>query len=450
MVFLDSALEMLSKHPLCDNCLGRQFALLGYNIENQKRGNAIKLALVLKSNKLHCEKVSIGLVNLKVLMNNAFSQEAIDTLKHLEKEIDYKKTKKCYLCDNNFQSIEKLVNKALFSLEDYDFETFLVGIKIPLEFEERNDEFKALFNVVYGESIRHEFARLIGKKIADLAKKTPEYKNPDLQIILNPFTNRIILQVNPLFIAGKYRKFVRTIPQSKWFCSTCRGRGCNTCKGTGKLYPESVEELASDTILKITEGKKTSFHASGREDIDALMLGSGRPFVIEVSKPKKRDIDLALIQQKINESARKKIEVLDLKFVDKEFVRKLKKGESAKKEYRALIEFEKNISESRLSQLVGELTNTLVKQQTPIRVLHRRADLTRERYIYSVNVKKVSPRKAEIILLCQGGLYIKELVSGDEGRTMPSISSLMENKAKTLELDVLNVILDLKNEGKIR
>ena len=94
MVFLDSALEMLSKHPLCDNCLGRQFALLGYNIENQKRGNAIKLALVLKSNKLHCEKVSIGLVNLKVLMNNAFSQEAIDTLKHLEKEIDYKKTKK--------------------------------------------------------------------------------------------------------------------------------------------------------------------------------------------------------------------------------------------------------------------------------------------------------------------------------------------------------------------
>jgi len=26
----------------------------------------------------------------------------------------------------------------------------------------------------------------------------------------------------------------------------------------------------------------------------------------------------------------------------------------------------------------------------------------------------------------------------------------MENKAKTLELDVLNVILDLKNEGKIR
>jgi tRNA pseudouridine synthase 10 len=442
MVFLDSALEMLSKFPLCDNCLGRQFALLGYNIENQERGKAIKLALVLKTSKLHFENSHLGLVNLKVLMDNAFSQEAISTLKHLEKKIDENKDKKCYLCDNNFQSIEKLVNKALYSLEDYDFETFLVGIKIPLEFEERNDEFKAFFNVIYGESIRHEFARLIGKKIAEITNKSPEYRNPDLQIILNPFTNRIILQVNPLFIAGKYRKFVRTIPQSKWFCSNCRGKGCDTCKGTGKLYSESVEELSSEAILKTTEGRKTSFHASGREDIDALMLGNGRPFVIEVSKPKKRNIDLGLIQQKINESAKKKIEVLDLNFVDKEFVRKLKKGESAKKEYRVLIKFKKNISESSLSQLAGQLSNTLIKQQTPIRVLHRRADLTRERYIYSVNVKKVSPRMAEIILLCQGGLYIKELVSGDGGRTMPSISNLMENKAKTLELDVLNVILD--------
>lgn len=442
MVFLDSALEMLNKYPLCDNCLGRQFALLGYNIENHKRGNAIKLALVLKSNKLYFKKAPLGLVNLKVLMNNAFSQEAINTLKHLEKKIDENEIKTCYLCNNTFQSIEKLANKAILSLQGYDFETFLVGIKIPLKFEERNDEFKALFNVVYGESIRHEFARLIGKKIAELTKKIPEYKNPDVQIIINPFTDIILLQVNPLFIAGKYRKFVRTIPQSKWFCSSCRGRGCDTCKGTGKLYPESVEELASEPLLKITEGKKTSFHASGREDIDALMLGSGRPFVIEVSKPKKRKIDLNLIQQKINESARKKIELTDLKFVNKEFIRKLKKGESAKKEYRALIEFERDLSESRLSQLVNQLSNTLIKQQTPIRVLHRRADLMRERYIYNVNVKKVSPRMAEIKLLCQGGLYIKELVSGDEGRTMPNISSLMKNKAKTLELDVLNVILN--------
>ena len=41
---LEKALTMLSKHPLCDNCLGRQFALLGYNIENKDRGRALKLS----------------------------------------------------------------------------------------------------------------------------------------------------------------------------------------------------------------------------------------------------------------------------------------------------------------------------------------------------------------------------------------------------------------------
>jgi len=56
----------------------------------------------------------------------------------------------------------------------------------------------------------------------------------------------------------------------------------------------------------------------------------------------------------------------------------------------------------------------------------------------------VSPKRAELEILCQGGLYIKELVSGDEGRTMPSVSSLLENQAKTLELDVLNVFLNNK------
>jgi tRNA pseudouridine synthase 10 len=77
-----------------------------------------------------------------------------------------------------------------------------------------------------------------------------------------------------------------------------------------------------------------------------------------------------------------------------------------------------------------------------VRVLHRRADLTREKYIYKVKVKKVSPKKAEMEIRCQGGLYVKELVSGDEGRTAPSVSELLGNKAKPIKLDVLSVIVE--------
>jgi len=90
----------------------------------------------------------------------------------------------------------------------------------------------------------------------------------------------------------------------------------------------------------------------------------------------------------------------------------------------------------------------LIKQQTPLRVLHRRADLIREKYIYEVKVKKLSLKRAEMKIRCQGGLYVKELVSGDEGRTTPSVSELLENRAKPLKLDVLNVIMDDQSKVK--
>ncbi len=41
---------------------------------------------------------------------------------------------------------------------------------------------------------------------------------------------------------------------------------------------------------------------------------------------------------------------------------------------------------------------------------------------------------------CQGGLYIKELVTGDEGRTDPSVATIMDAAVKPLALDVLDVI----------
>ncbi len=47
--------------------------------------------------------------------------------------------------------------------------------------------------------------------------------------------------------------------------------------------------------------------------------------------------------------------------------------------------------------------------------------------------------RAEIVLRCQGGLYIKELISGDGGRTKPSVSDILGVPATCVELDVLNV-----------
>ncbi|HDI07603.1 MAG TPA: tRNA pseudouridine(54/55) synthase Pus10 [Candidatus Bathyarchaeota archaeon] len=314
-------------------------------------------------------------------------------------------------------------------------------MELPVEIEEREDEFKAEFQVKHGENLRNEFGRVIGKKISEIAGKPVNHKTPDIVVLLNPFTEQLRLQINPLYISGRYRKLARGIPQAKWICTQCRGKGCPRCGGTGKMYPESVEELISMPILKAAQGTKTSFHASGREDVDARMLGAGRPFVVEVNEPRKRFLDLKALEMEINEQADGKIEVLGLKFADKAMVRRLKKAEAAQKLYRVLVEFDREVSEDELSLLESKLTNTMIRQKTPRRVLHRRANLTREKYIYKVEVKKLTPKMAEIRIRCQGGLYIKELVTGDEGRTIPSVSQILNVNARPLELDVLEVRL---------
>lgn len=269
MDVLEKAYELLSKYPLCDHCLGRQFALLGYSMENNVRGSALKVSLTLQANELAtAEKDVEGVKRLKVLATHGFCATAQETLKHLKKRVPKQEADvKCYLCEGKFELVDRLVETAQKALEGYEFATFLVGIELPIEVEEREDEFKGTFNITYGESMRHEFGRVLGKALAKATCKEAEYLTPEVVPVISPFEEKVKVQVNPLFVGGRYRKLVRDIPQSEWFCS-CRGRGCEKCGGTGKLYPESVEAYASKPILEASGGKESFFHASGREDIE--------------------------------------------------------------------------------------------------------------------------------------------------------------------------------------
>jgi len=439
----NDAFGMLAKHALCDHCLGRQFALLGHGMENEERGKALKLVLTLNAHVLALLGDKKGIKALKVLATNGFFVPAKELLHQLGKPVPEKNSlSECYLCANTFKLETELVRKCIDLLKEFEYNNFLVGTELPSKIAEREDEFMAELNVQHGENMRNEFGRLIGKKIAEQTKKDVEFKRPEMVVLIKPFEQSVQLQPNPLFVSGRYRKLVRDIPQSKWFCSACHGHGCEKCGWTGKMYQESVQEIIEKPFLEATDGLKASFHASGREDIDARMLGRGRPFVIEITKPKKRFLDLERVKQEVNASGKGKVQVSTMKMADKLVVQRLKKGESTQKEYRVLIEFERRITAKDLLSVEKALKNVTIKQQTPLRVVHRRADLTREKYIYEVNVKKLSPKKAEMKIRCQGGLYVKELVTGDEGRTVPNVSAILNNMAKPQKLDVLNVAME--------
>jgi tRNA pseudouridine synthase 10 len=443
---LEKAKEMLEIYPLCDHCLGRQFALLGYGMDDRKRGEIIKLLLVMKNHQLALSGEKTGFSILRLLATNGSLDMAAEILKNMRKRS--RKKNECFLCQGLFKSVDVLVQNALEALEAYDYNTFLVGIELPTAVEEREDEFKARFEVRYGESMKNEFSRDIGKKIAAAVNKPANYKVPDVVVLIRPFNGETIIQSNPFYVRGNYKKLVRDIPQSKWFCRSCRGAGCPKCDGTGKMYLESVEEIIAGPLLKRTKGEDVALHAAGREDVDARMLGNGRPFIIEIKRPKRRFIDLHNITEKINSQAHGKVKVINLHSANKDDVKRLKKAEASTKVYKVFIDFEREITDEELDSVSKTLTKANIRQQTPLRVLHRRADLVREKYIYEAHIKRLAPNRAEMKIRCQGGLYIKELVSGDEGRTVPSVASIIKAKAKPFELDVLKVIMEESQVGK--
>ncbi|MFW9947956.1 MAG: tRNA pseudouridine(54/55) synthase Pus10, partial [Candidatus Odinarchaeota archaeon] len=229
-----------------------------------------------------------------------------------------------------------------------------------------------------------------------------------------------------------------------WNCRICNGKGCQICNFSGKQYMTSVEELLSPEFIKQSYATKSKFHGAGREDIDAKMLGEGRPFILELKNPKIRTLNLERIQKKVNKENKKKIKISELKYTNKNQVKTIKtNAEKARKLYRVLVKAEKKISKlefvNLINKLKSKLENQIIKQKTPLRVSHRRANKIRSKKIYKIEGKYIKSQFFEFLIETQGGTYIKELISGDEDRTNPSFTQIFKYPLICKELDVLKI-----------
>jgi len=80
-----------------------------------------------------------------------------------------------------------------------------------------------------------------------------------------------------------------------------------------------------------------------------------------------------------------------------------------------------------------------LEQRTPERVSQRRADLVRRRRVEEVELLECGGHEFSLRVRAQSGTYIKELVSGDGGRTQPSVTGLLGAPCRCVELDVLDI-----------
>lgn len=273
-----------------------------------------------------------------------------------------------------------------------------------------------------------------------------------------------------LYIGGRYIKLKRGVPQSPWIMHGQRNG------------ESSVQEEIAKVVVPLLGADSYTFLGAGREDMDVRMLGAGRPFALEVTNARRVDCspqEFERMEASIAGSGTG-VEVRGLRILGAGAVAALKSEEVEKrKRYAAVCWIPREVTDADLALLNAATTSTtataacqddldthgdgdgerrgdeaasdgqiagelIIRQKTPIRVLHRRANLERLRAVHELRAERLpagAPQGYFLLrLTTQAGTYIKEFVHGDRGRTRPSVKELLGvEEAECVYLDVTGV-----------
>ena len=403
MEITEQVKSILAYGECCDHCLGRFFGKRSHGLTDDERGRSLKIALALTEN-LPYTKFS-GL---------------------------------CWVCGNFFDAVPEWADRVISSLAGIEFSTFLIGCRVPPLIAENEEMVWSDLSLAEPEPFKSEVNREVGKAVSARIGKTVDFKKPDVVVILDLSAGLTEVQINSVLFYGRYKKFERGIPQTHWDCRACKGAGCEKCNFTGAQYLDSVEELIGRPVITAFNAKGAVLHGAGREDIDARMIGTGRPFILEVVEPRKRSLDLAELEKEINRTAEGRVSVSIKRWSDRTEVETLKSNKAHKK-YRILVEVDGALSADMFANALKTLQGATIHQRTPERVAHRRADKIRERIVLDIEYAGEQDGKFVVEVLGEAGLYIKELISGDGGRTRPSLAEILNRSAHVFSLDVVQV-----------
>lgn len=195
-------------------------------------------------------------------------------------------------------------------------------------------------------------------------------------------------------------------------------------------------------MTQIFRPDSLKFHSGGREDIDVRMLGNGRPFVLELVDPRRNaSVQTPETLKEVEEDIHKSslIRVSGLGYTDQSCFMDLKNSEVNKiKAYCCVVKCAFKADEELVSNCNG-LVNLKVSQKTPLRVLHRRTLMVRDKTIHKLKIKKINDNWLLVYVLSSAGTYIKEFIHGDLERTEPNLCQLLKNECDIFQLDVVKL-----------
>ncbi|QDZ21078.1 tRNA pseudouridine synthase [Chloropicon primus] len=237
---------------------------------------------------------------------------------------------------------------------------------------------------------------------------------------------------HPIYVAGRYIKKARDLSQSAWIVT-----------GNVRVGESSVEEVIQNLLGALAKADEWKMIAAGREDMDVRMLGNGRPFVMEIKNcvAKSLRLEKVLDEEFSSPFLRGKVELRDVCSTTKRALKLLHEGaEEKRKTYSALVWSARALRAPDFDKVNG-LVDVVAKQKTPLRVMHRRAGMVRDKTVYKMRMEAIpgNDHFAMLELTTQAGTYIKEFVTGDMGRTTPSLATILGWQTDILSLDVMGV-----------
>ena len=493
-----AGLKHLVRIGCCNHCLGRIGGKKRFGQSNYESGVAIRTSVV-----------------------------EIDSTMSEARE----KAPLCPLCENLFEEASLLAELIKEAIGERECSRLQLGARIPKDQTEAEDYLRKKLAAPGSLPLKSSLVEEVAVQLNNIGYgQNLVVEKPEILALIDVLTLTVELDIRSHYIYGRYRKLERGIPQTKWPCRACKGRGCQKCDQSGLQYKSSVQALIGDPLLDIFGSKEHAFHGMGREDIDVRCMGRGRPFVIEMKRPVKRNVDLSVITNAVNSSSNGSIEVSDIRNSNRSEVVRIK-DTPAEKSYRIRYKIEaitaseldtltqvmeipsnnkernrkrnshhrrkkpkpepeievdlsslkkadlvemcidkglaksgtKDVLIQRLStfkeptlplpekdfvmEIMTNLQGCTIAQRTPERVAHRRADKIRKRKVLEtlspiIETDEDGNMVAEFSLRCESGTYVKETVHGDNGRTQPSIASLIKAKCVVEWLDVADIHAD--------
>ena len=174
-------------------------------------------------------------------------------------------------------SIHKSMDIVCSSLSEYQFETFVIGTRIDSSIIEREDEIRSKLKLKGGENIKQNFNRLLSSAVSQKLGKSVNFRDPDIELILNIHDNGIEVRSKSLFAFGRYTKLKRGISQKT--------------SNYNEFNLISIENILSKKIIELSQANYINFTWIGGEDNNSLVSGEGRPFYSEIVNPKNRKLD---------------------------------------------------------------------------------------------------------------------------------------------------------------